>query len=337
MSTLTGTVPTAAAPDDGRGPHGMWWVAWRLHRRLVVGWLVGVALVVAALFWVQRAYSSAATTAPCLADLSADGRPICPNPVFLAFLDHYGWWQAVQWALVVAPAVIGVIGGVGLFGVDFDRRTHVLVLSQSVGRLWWFGVSLVVVCVPLVLGAAALGTAVAGMQEITAGFGVGWYDPFRFSGSGVMAAGICLLGLAIGSLTGLATRSPLQAALIGLVALVAVVGALLMLRPHLITPVRVTTPLSSRGYVEVPLDSWTTGSGLLDSNGSEADYPQCDNATGTADWDRCFEANDITAYWADFVPFDRRAQLQLAVAGAESAGAALLFVAGALVLRRRSL
>lgn len=312
----------------------MWWVAWRLHRRLLLGWVTTVGVVVVAQVAVRRAFLAPDPAAPCWDYVLPDGSRYCPNPLQLAMIQNNLRWEALHAAVVVAPVVAGLLGGVALFATEFDRGTQVLALSQSVTRLRWFTVLAVTVTVPLVVGAAVLGTVTAATRSVVTTYSKEWYDHFEFATSGVVAAALCLLGVSVGCVAGLVLRSPLPALMAGLVAVTAVIGVVSVYRSSLATPVRTATPITGNELENVPENSWTIGGGLLDANGAEVGYPPCPTFD-ESEWERCAVRNDITAFWVDSIPLERRGALQATVAALLAAIATSGFAAGILILRRR--
>jgi ABC-type transport system involved in multi-copper enzyme maturation permease subunit len=151
-------------------------------------------------------------------------------------------------ALVAVPALVGAFWGAPLVAREFEAGTHRLAWTQSVMRTRWLAVKLTVV------GLASV--AVTGLMSLL----VTWWsspidraDTNRF-GSGIFGErniaplGYAAFGFAVGVVAGLLIRRTLPAMATTLVAILAVrIAFTYAVRPHLLTPLRVTSTLDRNG------------------------------------------------------------------------------------------
>lgn len=198
-------------------------------------------------------------------------------------------------ATIALPVVLGVFVGVTVFSRDIERRTHVLGLTQAVGRMRWYWTRMLVVFTPIVLAMVVLGYVVLWSRFGTSPFGSSFVDAFysrlefpTFGTIGVVPAGYTALGLVIGSTAALLLRNTIGAMAVTMVATVAVIVAFPgLVREHYATPEvdRSTLDMSQSGqsvaYVmdpsDVPRPSWTVDSFYVDADGKRVDlaYDAC--------------------------------------------------------------
>jgi hypothetical protein len=156
--------------------------------------------------------------------------------------------------IILLPVVIGLFWGAPLIAREVDSGTFRLAWNQSVTREHWLGVKLGV------LGLASM--AAAGVLSLILGwwaspidhaatfqsFG-GYQDrffPLVFGTRGIAPLGYAAFAFALGVLVGLMIRRTVPAMGITLAVIAAVQIAFpLLVRPHLITPVRHTTAVTA--------------------------------------------------------------------------------------------
>lgn len=343
MSTATERPATGVEPTDGRGPGGMWWVAWRQHRRLLIGWGILVLALSAAAIAIRVALLDRGADAFCAATDFHIGDPDCPGDYVSAVYSDFAWWPRLQVVVAALPAVAGLFAGIALFAVEFDRGAQVFVMTQSVGRFRWFAIKSLVAGVPLVAGSALMTALAAETRDAFGPFSQPWDQPYQLATSGPVAAATCLMGLAIGVTAGLILRSPLTATVIGLVLMVAVVAGLTLTRTYLVPPQREVVSLTPPASPQIPAGSRLRDSGYLDGEGRRVAAPSCpdlwvgDVAENRAAWDRCIAQSDTVSYYQDYLAPDRAGELRGVVSAICAAIAALFLAAGAFVLRRRAL
>nr|WP_179278559.1 ABC transporter permease [Rhodococcus sp. 06-418-1B] len=187
------------------------------------------------------------------------------------------------------PFLIGLFVGVATFSRDIERGTHVLSLSQSVGRLRWYFCRVLIVFVPVVLAMLALGILflrVRATNNVWSSFSGFEHSRFVFpifETSALAPAAYTLAALLIGSAYALLLRHTVGAMVL---ALITTVGLLVLLtaglRPHYATPLVEARPLvdvvATGEYVSYGSSSrWTVDSNYVDAQGNTLtiDYNAC--------------------------------------------------------------
>lgn len=265
----------------GRGPGGMWWVAWRQHR-----WQVLVALAV----MVVVAAVMVAFELVLVARLHAVGCTVLTDPNrcnSTAAMNAYdeNTWHLLRAVLVATPIVLGVFVGAPMFPREFDQRTEVFALTQSVGRFRWWVTTVTAAGVPLLVGLVGLGFLVQWCDAMTWYTNRGAFYDGTFQVQGIMPAVYGLLALAISVTAGILVRSIVGSLVTGLiVAGAAVVLIAFPLRSHLLPVTRDITPMTDVQAMGEPGSgttpttgpyapgTWFLGSGTLDSKGNVVNF-----------------------------------------------------------------
>jgi hypothetical protein len=191
------------------------------------------------------------------------------------FLDRFGGdgtYQVVYLlglgAVLAVPAVIGVFWGAPLITRELDSGTHRLVWNQSVTRVRWLASKLAVVGLAAVTAAGALSLmttwwsapitrAVTGGRAPSPSGLTGVvserFSPVSFAAHGVVPVGYAAFAFTLGVTVGAVVRRTLPAIAATLAVFVAVqVAVPFWIRPHLITPARLTTAITTtnlRGFM----------------------------------------------------------------------------------------
>ncbi len=203
--------------------------AWRQFRLQAVIAL-GILTAVVVFFVVTR---------PQLVDLSR-----LPQPD--ALLNRYGTFESVARLLLVAPALIGVFWGAPRLARELESGTFRLAWTQSVTRRRWLAVKLALVGGASVVVTGLLSWAVTWWSAPVDRVTLDRFSALVFSERGLVPLGYAAFALAVGVALGLLLRRTVPA----MAATLAVfVGARLVftqwVRPHLMTPVHETLPLTS--------------------------------------------------------------------------------------------
>jgi ABC-type transport system involved in multi-copper enzyme maturation permease subunit len=156
--------------------------------------------------------------------------------------------------IIVLPGVIGLFWGAPLIARELESGTFRLAWNQSVTRQRWLAVKLGVL--------GLTGMALAGLVSLilgwwaspidhAAGFGsVGGiptrFFPLLFGARGIAPIGYAAFAFALGALIGLIVRRTIAAMAVTLAVFAIVqIAVPLWVRPHLITPVTNTVPLTA--------------------------------------------------------------------------------------------
>jgi hypothetical protein len=261
----------------------MIWLTWRQFRPQAIAAAGGLAVVVIVLAVSRLGLASAYTAAglsACHAHC-ATGADIFLDRVgnFDKFLDF-----GTVLLLLLAPALMGLFWGAPLIAREVAEGTHRIAWNQSVTRTRWTIVKLGLVglaaiatagllslivtwwaspidAASLAGGAAQAATGGNGVHITFNGFAEARLDPVIFDARGVAPLGYAALAFALGVTAGVLLRRTLPAMAVTLVAFVAI--QVLMpnfVRPHLLPPAHITTPLSTQhGQVNT-----NVGTGITD-------------------------------------------------------------------------
>jgi ABC-type transport system involved in multi-copper enzyme maturation permease subunit len=179
---------------------------------------------------------------------------------------------------ILLPVVIGLFWGAPLIARELDSGSFRLAWNQSVTRERWLAVKLGV------LGLASM--AAAGLLSLILGWWASPLDhaatitsaggfedhffPAVFGTRGIAPLGYAAFAFMLGVLIGLLVRRTVAAMAITLAVVAAVqIVFPLAVRPHLITPIRHTTPVTANAIREINANgpgNVLTGIGLTDTN-----------------------------------------------------------------------
>ncbi|GLZ78719.1 transporter [Actinorhabdospora filicis] len=302
----------------------MIWLAWRRQRAVA---LVSAAVtgVVIALLAVVHFVSAAR--------LERDGCDVnpCSGDLVTAFQnDFQDLYFPMVMVLFAVPALLGLFAGAPLFAREAEQGTHVLALTQSVGRLRWWATKVLVAAVPLLVTALALGLA---SEWAARPLNLVMASPIRtpmFETRGLVVAAYALLAFALSATIGLILRNTLGAFALALglyVVLLLVTGN--VLRPQYAEPLREQHSTAEEHYdeFEVAGNSWLMDGGYLKADGSEAEV-------GEPCLPECVRANRVAWVYLDYQPASRFWRFQLTESAIIAAVALLAAYAGAPAVRR---
>jgi hypothetical protein len=223
----------------------MIWLTWRQFRTQAAVVFAALAALAAIL----------ALTGPSLAHDYATGIAACtPHGGCSTFTEQFfNSHQTLYFGLVAVvmfvPAIIGLFWGAPLITRELEAGTHRLVWNQSITRTRWLAVKLTLT------GLAAMAAAGLGSLAVTwwsspidkAGFSrFPRLSPLIFDARGIAPIGYAAFAFALGVTIGILIRRTLPAMAITLTAFAIVQIAMpLMIRPHLIAPVRFTTAITA--------------------------------------------------------------------------------------------
>lgn len=224
----------------------MIWLTWRQFRAAAA--LTGAAL--AALLVIL------ALTGPGIADDYADGIASCTGQSggcasFLQrfFDDYRSAFLAVIAVVLVLPALVGLFWGAPLIARELEAGTHRLVWNQSITRTRWLAVKLGFVGLAVVAAAALGSLAIDWWADPIDAAAAGDYarmEPLLFGSRGIVPIGYAAFAFALGVTVGMLVRRTFAALSIGLaIFLVVQIAMPLLVRPHLIPPVRATLEISA--------------------------------------------------------------------------------------------
>lgn len=241
----------------------MTWLTWRQHR-LEAAW----AVVLAALLGVFTAFLAYQIW------LASPGCPAIGNQGYCLPADMWGTlaqqiahFNLAQYGLVVLPALAGAFIGGPLVAREIENGTHHLAWTQGVTRLRWLLVKLVLVIVPLLVLATAVGYLEIVFLNVQ-GPHVNRWNVFDQQTPIVPAA--TLLAMALGVAFGTIIGRSVQSMALTLVTFVVVrVGIAELIRPyHFIAPLRLkTSDLTALSAQANPTAWWLDSPNFYDASG----------------------------------------------------------------------
>lgn len=332
----TADTPEHPRATGGRGPlGGLVWLVWRQHR-LVFGVLLAAAVGGAVWCAVLRGRMAGFIDAHHIAGCSQISLvPRCSDtqgPV-TAFRDAYNpSMKLAEAGLVLLPALVGLFLGAPLIARELEAGTHKLVLSQSVGPLRWLTAKMalpaaVVLAAGTLLSAAYTWLWQVGGDEVSGAY---WYSTLGFNSIGPVPVAYSLLGLAIGTLTGLLLRRTVAAMGVTLTATVLVQAAFMQLRPYLMP--LTTTKFGTGEPAQVPDNSWLVGQGYYTTSGERLPELPC---RPDQDFTGCLRQHHVAGQYMDHHPVSHHWPLAWTEAGIVLVAAVVLTVLAFRVMRRR--
>jgi ABC-type transport system involved in multi-copper enzyme maturation permease subunit len=245
----------------------MIWLTWRqLRGQAITGaaLLLAVAAVLAVTGPELLGHYDNAGLSTCHANCAA----LAATFVGVTKFDAYGKiFYGTLAAMYLAPALMGVFWGAPLIARELETGTHRVAWNQSVTRTRWALVKL------LLVGLASM--AVAGLLSLMVGWwaspidhalaqsnpqpsllGFSRLSPLVFAARGVAPLGYAAFAFALGVTVGVLLRRTIPAMAITL-AVFAAVQLLVpnFVRPHLMTPVELTSPLNPSAITNFTIQS----------------------------------------------------------------------------------
>jgi len=147
-------------------------------------------------------------------------------------------------ALIVIPVVIGIFWGAPLITRELETGTYRLVWNQSVSRTRWLATKLVLVGLASMAAAGLFSALVTWSASPIDQVNMNWLQPAVFSERGIAPVGYAAFAFALAVAAGILIRRTVPAMAVTLAIFTAVQFAARALRAHLITPLRIITPIT---------------------------------------------------------------------------------------------
>ncbi|WP_407287534.1 ABC transporter permease [Streptomyces sp. BP-8] len=350
--TANGSGPDAGGTGHGDGPgdpagrrtagrrlspRGLAWLVWRQHR-LVLGVLLAGSAAAAVWGAVLRGRMAGFIDAHHLAGCSLISLvPRCEGTqeaVGAFRAAYHSSLQLAELGLVLLPALIGVFLGAPLIARELEAGTHQLVLTQSVGPLRWLAAKLALPALVVLAATSGLSAVFAwlwqvGGDEVSGSY---WYSTLGFGSLGPIPVAYALLGLAVGTLTGLLLRRTVASMALTLAAMIVLQSAFHLLRPYLM-PVT-TTEFGRDAATRAPDDSWVLGEGHTTRSGARLSAEDM-GCRPDGDYAACLREHEVTGRFLDQHPVAHHWPLAWIEAGLVLAVAAALTAVAFRVMRRR--
>jgi hypothetical protein len=310
----------------------MIWLTWRQHRAEGLILLVVLALVGVFLLMTGLAMASSFQQLQLNHCLDPNTKSGACAVLLLAFYNQYDAFQPGVLSLLALPLLLGALVGAPLVAQEVERRTHLLVWTQSVTRLRWLRVKLALVLGAGLLGAGALLAALrwwsAPLVQLHGSFSSSIYDT-----SGPVWVATTLLGLALGIFAGTLTRHTVVAIFVTIALFVAIRAPVeLVWRPNFEAPLTATYSPDQQNPPGLSNQDWQFASGYIDAQGHRNAELNCTRDQTPA---QCLRANDVQAFFVTYQPANRFWTFQWIETGIYVVFSALALVAAIWLVRRR--
>jgi hypothetical protein len=204
-------------------------LTFKVHRFEVIAMTVAALVVAALALWLKAQLDATGATRACLEQWLGPG--VQPGEPCFAPVDRWGAIVndsgKIMGAMLVAPFAVGILLGVPIVGREIEQRTVTTAWALAgsrrrwlAGRTWPF--VLLVISLGVVMGFAS---SVLTEARTAQGFWSSTFGDALFFGSAVFAH--VLLGLGLGIVAGALIGRTLPALIVGAVAALVVVAALL--------------------------------------------------------------------------------------------------------------
>lgn len=251
----------------------MIWVAWRQQRAVLLSLAAYAAALIAVVVYLHVRLALASDVGVVAFDCAGLGPGgICPaNDLYWDLRGKLHYWQgAVQAATLGFAVLAGAFAGAPMIAREWEQRTHLLVLGQSIGFRRWFAIRLAVVLAATVAGAALLGGAQWWAAAARPDPLEMWkrLQPTYFEVQPVALIGYTLFAVALGITAGLVLRRSLPAMAVTLLGVVGAVYAVrTFARPDYMTPVVSLGSFSGHNGRPADPGRWSLASGWGDRDG----------------------------------------------------------------------
>jgi len=254
----------------------MTWVAWRQHRTVLLGALAFIVLVAGWLIWL-RLRIDAGAEALGLTECTRQDPYSCPGGLQEQLSAYSRVGDLTIWTmtgLLIAPVLVGVLAGATVFARDYEQRTHVFSLTQTISRTRWWATKTAVLGIPLTLAMVGLGMLVTWARSPVRMVLVSKLVTPMFQSEGVVLGGYFLLAFALATALGLFLRSTIATIVVSFIVYAAVFGALAVFRADLLPADQLTAVAGDQEGLsaleaQMPEDAWVLAHDYYDANGDQ--------------------------------------------------------------------
>lgn len=281
----------------------MIWIVWRQHRLECL--IVGIGLGVLGLFLLMNGIQMVQSSQQLGlgACLTQADHTRCTN-LEAAFLNQFRFLNAISVGVALLPVLPGLLVGAPLVARELEQGTHRLIWTQSIPRVRWLRVKVV-----LILGATCLAFG------ILLALLIWWYHPAaQFTGvfesasfdiSGPVLLASALLAVALGIFAGTLTRHVVLAMLMTLVLFLAIRFPVeFLLRPNYQPALTETWPLTQSSPHPPSDQDWVIATGWVDAHGNKTSRVYCPG-TQTFELRSCLVADGFRTSYLTYQPADR--------------------------------
>lgn len=323
----------------------MIWVAWRQQRAQLVSLLVLLIVGGGAILVLRGVMQSdLSALGGCLSGTADEACRVRTGEFQDTWFDRL---KAAQFFLLALPALLGMFCGAPLIARELEHGTHLLALTQSVGRGRWMATKFAVAAGPAVLVLVVLQLLAGGWLDAAGSLGPlagGPYAYTTFGSSGVSPAVYVLFCLAVGMAVGALARRTLVAMSVTLLSFLVLRVALSTAQPALGGVERVvsddpsTSAVTGRGVQVTGSGYLTTGGQEISSKAAHSQVASCGahgNSATSADLGTCYREHGLAKSFADVLPAGSATTVHWAEAAVFAVLAAAAVLASWWALRRR--
>jgi hypothetical protein len=216
---------------------------WRQFRSQAVVGMAGLIVVAIVLAATGPHLVSVYDTALASCQAAGTAGSSCDNPVTGTF---HALQIVVPLLVLAVPALIGMFWGAPLIAHELESGTFRLAWTQSVSRRRWLVVKLGLVGLASMVAAGVISLMATWWASPLDKVNQNRFSPAAFALHGFVPAGYAVFAFALGATAGLLLRRTLPAMAVTLVGFIAMrVGVTYWLRPHYMSPLTTTLPLSN--------------------------------------------------------------------------------------------
>ncbi|MFJ3922031.1 ABC transporter permease subunit [Streptomyces sp. NPDC090022] len=296
-----------------KGPH---WVTVRQHRRTLLLAAVVIAVSPVAMLALRGLAGWEGTPYGHAYDLLRSGM------------------KAASLTMLFLPVLVGAFFAGPMIARELESGTYRLALTQSCTPRAWLSAKFVVAAVAAVTGSAALvGAYRLGWSRLAGTYQFHWADRGAYEATGPVVVAYCLLGIAIGAVTGLLVRRTLPAMAVAGLVTGLVMPALGALRWSFLPVQTLTAPLTSAPGKSLPLNAFVMESGYTTTTGVRLPFDAC--VAPVPEQRECLAALDVVGRFTDYHPASHYWPTQLIESSIALALAVLAGYAAFRILRSR--
>jgi hypothetical protein len=276
----------------------MIWLTWRQHR--LEGLMTLGVLAVVGVFLLMTGRAMANSFQQIVLSNCLTSKSFSCGELEMAFRIV----QAAPLLALTLPLLLGALVCAPLVTREVEQRTHLLIWTQSITRLRWLTVKLVLVLGAGLLASGALLAVLIWWHSPVAQI-FGSFDASVYDTSGPVWVAPALLALALGIFAGALTRRTVAAIFLTIVLFLAIRAPVeVWWRPNFQTPLAVTYAIDQQNPPALSNQDWIVSQGYIDAQGNRS-TTFTGNCTRDESPTQCLQANGVQAQYIAYQPGDR--------------------------------
>lgn len=276
----------------------MIWLTWRQHR--LEGLMTLGVLAVVGVFLLMTGRSMANSFQQIVLSNCLTSKSFSCGELEMAFRIV----QAAPLLALTLPLLLGALVCAPLVTREVEQRTHLLIWTQSMTRLRWLTVKLVLLLGAGLLASGALLAVLIWWHSPVAQI-FGSFDASVYDTSGPVWVATALLALALGIFAGALTRRTVAAIFLTMVLFLAIRAPVeVWWRPNFETPLAVTYAIDQQNPPPLSNQDWIVSQGYIDAQGNRS-TTFTGNCTRDESPTQCLQANGVQAQYIAYQPGDR--------------------------------